>query len=123
MAREASFHASKAILYDSMGAAGMAVHHYWEGIYALRMLLAAHPDTRLRLVYEARCDSYLAPDRRPGKAHGAWPHAGLKLPSLTHMTALSSTGIQSVMLSFLGSTCMMPSNLCVRKKNFRIGIR
>ena len=59
MAREASFHASKAILYDSMGAAGMAVHHYWEGIYALRMLLAAHPDTRLRLVYEARCDSYL----------------------------------------------------------------
>ena len=59
MAREASFHASKAILYDSLGAAGMAVHHYGEGIHALRMLLAAHPDTRLRLVYEARCDSYL----------------------------------------------------------------
>ena len=56
--RGASFHASEAILYDSMGAAGMAVHHYGEGIYALRMLLAAHPDTRLRLVYEARGDSY-----------------------------------------------------------------
>ena len=57
-AREASFHASKVILYDSRGAAGMAIHHYGEGIYALRMLLAAHPDTRLRLIYEARCDSY-----------------------------------------------------------------
>ena len=56
--RGASFHASEAILYDSMGAAGMAVRHYGEAIYALRMLLAAHPDTRLRLVYEARCDSY-----------------------------------------------------------------
>ena len=39
------------------------------------------------------------------------------------MTALSSTGIQPVMLSFLGSTCMVPSNSCVRKKNFRIWIR
>ena len=56
--RGASFHASKAILYDSMGAAGMAIHHYGEAIYALRMLLAAHPNTRFRLVYEARCDSY-----------------------------------------------------------------
>ena len=37
---------------------GMAIHHYGEAIYALGMLLAAHPDTRLRLVYEARCDSY-----------------------------------------------------------------
>ena len=54
----ASFHASEAILYDSLGAAGMAIHHYGEAICALRMLLAAHPDTRLRLVYEARCDSY-----------------------------------------------------------------
>ena len=51
-------HASEAILYDSTGAAGMAVHHYGEGICALRMLLAAHPDTRLRRVYAARCDSY-----------------------------------------------------------------
>ena len=42
----------------AMGAAGMAVHHYGEGIRALRMLLVAHPDTRLRLVCEARCDSY-----------------------------------------------------------------
>ena len=58
MAREASFHASKAIRHDSMGVAGMAVHHYGEGICALRMLLAAHPDTRLRFVYEARCGSY-----------------------------------------------------------------
>ena len=58
MARKASFHASKAILYDSLGAAGMAIHHYGEAICALGMLLAAHPDTRLRLVYEARCDSY-----------------------------------------------------------------
>ena len=58
MARDASFHASEAILYDSMGAAGMAIHHYGEGIYVLEMLLAAHPDTHLRLVYEARCDSY-----------------------------------------------------------------
>ena len=59
MARDASFHASEAILYDSMGAAGMAIHHYGEAICALGMLLAAHPDTRLRLIYEARCDSYL----------------------------------------------------------------
>ena len=58
MARDASFHASKAILYDSLGAAGMATHHYGEGIRALRMLLAAHPDTRLRHSCEARCDSY-----------------------------------------------------------------
>ena len=58
MARNASFHASEAILYDSMGAAGMAIHHYWEAICALRMLLATYPGTRLRLVYEARCDSY-----------------------------------------------------------------
>ena len=36
----------------------MAIHHYWEAICALRMLLAAHPNTRLRLVYETRCDSY-----------------------------------------------------------------
>ena len=57
-ARGASFHASEAIRYDSMGAAGMAVRHYGEAIYSLRMLLAAHPDTRFRLVYEARCDSY-----------------------------------------------------------------
>ena len=56
--RGASFHASKTILYDSLGAAGMAIHHYGEGIYVLEMLLAAHPDTHLRLVYEARCDSY-----------------------------------------------------------------
>ena len=54
----ASFHASEAILYDSLGAAGMPIRHYREGIRVLRMLLAAHPDTRLRLVYEARCDSY-----------------------------------------------------------------
>ena len=58
LVREASWHASEAILYDSTGAAGMAVHHYGEGICALRMLLATHPDTRLRRVYEARCDSY-----------------------------------------------------------------
>ena len=58
MARETSFHASKAILYDSLGTAGMAIHHYGEAICALRMLLATHPDTRLRRVYEARCDSY-----------------------------------------------------------------
>ena len=37
----------------------MAVHHYGEGIRALRMLLAAHPNTRLRLVCEARRGSYL----------------------------------------------------------------
>ena len=36
----------------------LAIHHYGEAICALRMLLAAHPNTRLRLVYEARCDSY-----------------------------------------------------------------
>ena len=53
-----SFHASKSILYDSLGAAGMAIHHYGEGMYALRMLLVAHPNTHLRLIYEARCDSY-----------------------------------------------------------------
>ena len=58
LARGASFHASEAILYDSLGAAGMAIHHYGEAICALRVLLAAHPDTRLRLIYEARCDSY-----------------------------------------------------------------
>ena len=58
LARGASFHASEAIRYDSLGAAGMAIHHYGEGIYALRTLLAVHPDTRLRLIYEARCDSY-----------------------------------------------------------------
>ena len=58
MARGASFHASEAILYDSLGAAGMAIHHYGEAIYALRMLLAAHPNTRLRLIHETRCDSY-----------------------------------------------------------------
>ena len=57
-ARGASFHASKAILYDSMGTAGMAIHRYGEAICALRILLAVHPDTRLRLVCEARCDSY-----------------------------------------------------------------
>ena len=56
--REASFHASKAILYDSMGAAGLAIHHYGEAICALRMLLAAHLGTWLRHAYEARCDSY-----------------------------------------------------------------
>ena len=28
MARGAPFHASEAILYDSLGAAGMAIHHY-----------------------------------------------------------------------------------------------
>ena len=59
MARGESFHASEAILYDSMGAAGLAIHHYGEGICSLRMLLAAHPDTRLRHSCEARCDSYL----------------------------------------------------------------
>ena len=58
MAREASFHAFKAILHDSLGAAGMAIHHYGEAICALRMLLAAHPNTRLKLIYETRCDSY-----------------------------------------------------------------
>ena len=59
MARGASFHASEAILYDSLGAAGMAIHHYGEAICALRMLLAAHPSMWLRYSYEARCDSYL----------------------------------------------------------------
>ena len=59
MARDASFHASEAILYDSLGAAGMAIHHYGEAVCALRMLLAAHPGTRLRLICETRCDSYL----------------------------------------------------------------
>ena len=59
MARGASFHASEAILYDSLGAADTAIHHYGEGIRALRMLLAAHPGTWLRYSYEARCDSYL----------------------------------------------------------------
>ena len=58
LAREASAHASEAIRYDSKGAAGMAIHHYREGICALRMLLAAHPDTWLRYSYEARCNSY-----------------------------------------------------------------
>ena len=58
MARGASFHASEAILYDSLGAAGMAIHHYGEAICALRMLLVAHPNTCLRLICEARCDSY-----------------------------------------------------------------
>ena len=58
MAREASFHASKAILYDSLGATGTAIHHYGEAICVLRMLLAAHPGTWLRYSYEARCDSY-----------------------------------------------------------------
>ena len=57
-ARETSAHASEATLYDSMGAAGMAIHHYREGICALRILLAAHLGTCLRRVYEARCDSY-----------------------------------------------------------------
>ena len=57
-ARGASFHASEAILYDSLGAAGMAIHHYGEAICALGMLLAAHPGTWLRYSYEARCDSY-----------------------------------------------------------------
>ena len=58
LAREASAHASEAILYDSLGATGMAIHHYGEGICALRMLLAAHSDTWLRYSYEVRCDSY-----------------------------------------------------------------
>ena len=55
---DASAHSSEAILYDSLGAAGLAIHHYGEGICALRMLLAAHPGTWLRHSYEARCDSY-----------------------------------------------------------------
>ena len=42
-ARGASFHASEAIRYDSLGAAGMAIHHYGEGTCAPGMLLAAHP--------------------------------------------------------------------------------
>ena len=58
MVREASFYASKAIRYDSLGATGLAIHHYRKGIYTLRMMLAAHPDTWLRYSYEARCDSY-----------------------------------------------------------------
>ena len=58
MARGASFHASEAILYDFLGAAGMAIYHYGEAICALRMLLAAHPGMSLRLICEARCDSY-----------------------------------------------------------------
>ena len=58
MAGGASFHASEAVLCDSMGAAGMAIRHYGKGIYSLRMLLAAHPDTRLRHTYETRCGSY-----------------------------------------------------------------
>ena len=53
-------------------------------------------------------------DRYPRNAHGARPYAGLKPLPPTPMTALSSTGIQPVMLSFLGSTCMVPSNLCAR---------
>ena len=57
-AKDASWHASEAIRYDSLGAAGIAIHHYGEAICMLRMLLAAHPGTCLRLVYEARCDSY-----------------------------------------------------------------
>ena len=59
MARGASFHASEAIRYDSLGAAGLAIHHYGEAICALRMLLAAYPGTRLRHSCEAWCDSYL----------------------------------------------------------------
>ena len=55
---DASAHSSEAILCDSLGAAGLAIHHYREGICTLRMLLAAHPDTWLRYSYEARCDSY-----------------------------------------------------------------
>lgn len=58
LANDASWHASEAIRHDSLGAAGMAIHHYGEGICALGMLLAAHPGTRLRFIYEARCDSY-----------------------------------------------------------------
>ena len=58
MARGASFHASEAILYDSLGAADMAIHHYGEATCALGMLLAAHPGMSLRLICEARCDSY-----------------------------------------------------------------
>ena len=42
-----------------MQANSMAIHHYKEGICALSMLLAAHPDTCLRYSYEARCNSYL----------------------------------------------------------------
>ena len=58
MARGASYHASEAIRYDSIGAAGMATYHYRESMYALRMFLMAHPNSRLRMIYEARCCSY-----------------------------------------------------------------
>ena len=47
-----------------------------------------------------------APDRRSGKAHGAWPHVGLKsLPSTPVVTgiAFASAGNRPVMVSFLGS--------------------
>ena len=76
---------------------GMAIHHYGEGICSLRMLLAAHPDTRLRHSCEARCDSYLYRidilERR--MARGRTP--GLKLLPPTPVaagTALSSIWIQ-----------------------------
>ena len=48
-----------------------------------------------------------APDRRSGKARGAWPHVGLKsLPSTPVVAgiAFASIGVRPVMLSFLGST-------------------
>ena len=54
----AAAHASDAILYNSTGTAGLAIYHYREDICALGMLVAAHPDTCFRPVYEARCDSY-----------------------------------------------------------------
>ena len=55
---DASAHSSEAIRCDSLGAAGLAIHHYREAICALRMLLISHPDTSLRYSYGARCDSY-----------------------------------------------------------------
>ena len=48
----------EAIRCDSLGAAGLAIHHYREGICTLRMLLGPIRNTWLRYSYEARCDSY-----------------------------------------------------------------
>ena len=97
LVREASWHASEAILYDFLGAAGMAIYHYGEAICALRMLLAAHPGHESQTHLRGAVRQLPVQDRRLGKAHGARPHVGLKLPPPTPVTAgvaSISTGIQ-----------------------------
>ena len=92
-ARGASFHASKAILYDSMGTAGMAIHRLRGGHMRAEDTASGPsghaPQTRLR----GAVRQLPAQDRHPGEAYGARPHAGLKLQPPTLVATLSSIWI------------------------------